>query len=135
MKIFIDQFCLSNGGEESPKVLSINGQQRVQGVPLLRGSVAVVYARGNRVNTVAFSVTREHPSPGAAEGFLFLHAATLPTSGALTFLCEDAEGAAVRYTAAASAVASDKGTQLGLVTTHQYTVVCGAIRGGELGPG
>lgn len=132
MKIFIDQFCLANGGDESPVGLSINGQQRVQSVALLRSSTADVYPRGNRVNTVTFAVTRTHASPGAAEGFLFFHAATLPASGDLTFLCEDAEGPAVRYTAAGAAVAADKGAQLGPSTTHQYTVVCGAIGGGEL---
>ena len=132
MKIFIDEFCLTNGGEESPTGLSINGQQRVQSVASLRGSVADVYPRGNRVNTVTFAITRTHASPGAAEGFLFFHAATLPASGGLTFLCEDAEGAAVRYTAADAAVAADKGTRAGLATTHQYTVVCGTISGGEL---
>ena len=132
MKIFIDQFCLSDGGEESPKGLSINGQQAVQSVPPLRGDMAEVYPRGSRVNTLAFAVTREHASDGAAEGFLFLHAATLPASGSLTFLCEDVNGATVRYTAATSAVASDKGTQLGITSTHQYTIVCGPISGGEL---
>ena len=132
MKVFIDQFCLSNGADESPKGLSINGQQSVQSVALLRGSTANVLPRGNRVNTVAFAVTRLHASGGAAEGFLFCHAATLPASGDLTFLCEDAMGATVRYLATASAVATDKGTLLGLSTTHQYTIVCGAISGGEL---
>ena len=132
MKIFIDQFRLANGGEESPKNLSINGQQAVQSVTALGSPTADVYPRGNRVNTVAFAVTREHASDAAAQGFLFLHAAKLPSGGTLTLLCEDADGEAVRYTAAASAVASDQGTQLGSTTTHRYALVCGAISGGEL---
>ena len=132
MKIFIDQFCLSNGGDESPRGLSLNGKQAVQSVPLLRGDAADVYPRGSRVNTVAFAVTREHASVAAAEGFLFLHAATLPSGGSLTFLCEDVDGETVRYTADASAVASDQGTQLGATSTHRYTLVCGPISGGEL---
>ena len=133
MRIFIDQFCLANGGEESPVGLSINGRQAVQSVSLLRGDVADVYPRGSRVNTVAFAVTRTHASPAVAEGFLFAHAANLPASGSLTFLCEDADGNAVRYTADTSAVTSDTGTQNGPATTHQYTVVCGVISGGEAG--
>ena len=132
MKIFIDQFCLSNGGDESPNGLSINGQQLVQSTALLQSATAAVTPRGNRVNTIGFAVTREHASHGAAEGFLFFHAVILPASGNVTFLCEDVDGSVVRYTAAGAAVASDKGTQLGITTTHQYTLVCGAIGGGEL---
>ncbi len=133
MRVFIDQFCLSNGDDESPKGLTINGKQQVQSVPLLRAAAAGVYPRGNRINTVTFAVTREHASHGAAEGFLFFHAARLPASGNLTFLCEDVDGGAVCYRAEAAAVSSDKGSQLGMTTTHQYTVVCGVISGGELG--
>ena len=133
MKIFIDQFCLADGGEESPKNLSINGQQAVQSVTALGSTTADVYPRGNRVNTVAFAVTREHASDVAAQGFLFQHAATLPSGGTVTFLCESVDGETVRYTGAASAVASDQGTQLGPTSTHRYTLVCGAISGGEPG--
>ena len=132
MRVFIGQFCLSNGEDESPKGLTLNGKQQVQSVPLLGGAVAGVYPRGNRVNTLTFAVTREHASHGAAEGFLFLHAATLPASGELTFLCEDADGGAVRYRASAAAVVSDEGSQVGVTTTHRYSLVCGVISGGEL---
>lgn len=134
MKIFIDQFCLSRGGDESPTDLSINGERQVQSVALLRGTAAALYPRGNRVLTITFAVTREHASHGAAEGFLFFHAATLPASGTLTFLCEDADGGAVRYAAEAAAVASDRGTQLGITTTHRYNLRCGVLQGGELRP-
>ena len=132
MKVFLDQFCLSQGGDESPAELSVNGRNAVQEVPLLRGSTAAIFARGGRINTVEFAVVRQHTSHGAAEGFLFFHAAMLPPGGTLTFLCEDADGAAVRYVAEAAAVASDQGTQAGVTTTHRYTLRCGAIRGGEL---
>ena len=133
MKIFIDQFCLADGGEESPKNLSINGQQAVQSVAALGSTTVDVYPRGNRVNTLVFTVTREHASDAAAQGFLFHHAATLPSGGDVTFLCEDANGEVVRYTAAASAVASDQGSQLGVTSTHRYALVCGVISGGEPG--
>ena len=133
MKIFIDQFCLADGGENSPKNLSINGQQAVQSVAALGSTTVDVYPRGNRVNTVAFAVTRAHASDAAAQGFLFHHTATLPSGGTVSFLCEDANGETVRYTAAASAVARDQGTQLGVTSTYRYTLVCGAISGGEPG--
>lgn len=126
MKIFIDQFCLSNGGNESPKDLTIHGERAVQSVPLLRGA-AGVFSRGNRVNTVAFAVTREHADYGAAEAFLWQHATALPASGSLELWCEATDGNGVRYTAAVSAVVSDKGSQNGLTTTHQYLLKCGEI--------
>lgn len=131
MRIFLDQFCLSNGGDESPQGLNVNGRHQVQSAALLRSATAAVYQRGNRVNTLTFAVTRDHASAGAAAAFLFRHAATLPASGDLTFLCEDADGGTVRYSAAASAVASDQGAQANATTTHRYTVLCGPIRGGE----
>ncbi len=131
MKIFLDQFCLANGEDELPKGLTINGKRQVQSVALLRGATAGVFPRGNRVNTVAFAVVRRHASIGAAEAFLCRHAARLPASGNLVLLCEEAEAGVVRYTAPASAVASDQGAQAEAVTTHRYTIVCGVIRGGE----
>ncbi len=132
MRIFIDQFCLVAGGGESPEGLSINGSQPVQISRLLHVANATVLPLGGRVNTIAFSVTREHTSHGAAEGFLFAHAATLPESGTATFLCEDVDGPQVQYAAAAVAVTADDGTLNGNHTTHRYTLVCGAITGGEL---
>ncbi len=135
MKILIDHFCLAAGGTESPGELSIDGQQPVQISRGLHAATASVLPLGGRVNTIAFAVTREHPSHGAAEGFLFAHAATLPESGQAVFLCEDLEGPQVQYTAAAAAVTADLGTRHGNQTTHKYTLVCGAITGGEPGKG
>ena len=132
MRILIDNFCLAAGGAESPGELSIDGKQPVQISRLLHAADANVLPLGGRVNTIAFSVTREHGSHGAAEGFLFAHAATVPESGQATFLCEDLEGPLVQYVAAAAAVSADLGTRNGNLTTHKYTLVCGAISGGEL---
>ena len=133
MRIFIDNFCLAAGGGESPEGLSINGEQTVQVTRFLNAANAGVMPLGGRVNTVAFAVTREHASQGAAAAFLFSHAATLPLSGDATFLCEDTEGPEVQYTALATAIRADQGTQEGSNTTHRYTLVCGVISGGELG--
>lgn len=132
MRILLDNFYLAAGGGESPVGLSIDGNQPVQISRLLHAATASVAALGGRVHTITFAVTREHPSHGAAEGFLFAHAATLPESGAATFLCEDVDGPQVRYAAAVAAVTVDHGTQNGNHTTHRYTLVCGGITGGEL---
>ncbi len=132
MKIFIDNFCLAAGGGESPEGLGINGSQPAQISRVLHAASAVVVPLGGRVNTITFAVTREHASQGAAAGFLFAHAATLPESGNATFLCQDADGPEVQYAAAAAAITADHGTQNGNHTTHRYTLMCGAITGGEL---
>ena len=132
MKIFLDQFCLAAGGDESPENLRVNGQRQVQTADFLRAADAGVFARGGRVNTLSFGITREHASYGAAESFLFAHAAVLPASGTLVVICEDAGGPQVRYAAHAAAVRTDEGTQRGITTTHVYTIVCGTITGGEL---
>ena len=132
MRIFINNFCLSPGGGESPEGLSILGEQPVQVTRFLQTAAASVASPGGRVHTVTFSITREHPSHGDAASFLFTHAATLPLGGNLTFLCEDTAGPQVQYAAAAAAISSDQGTQNGSNTTHRYTLVCGAITGGEL---
>ncbi len=132
MRIFIDHFCLAAGGGESPAALSINGSQPVQISRGLHAAAANVLPLGGRVNTLSFAVTRAHASHGAAEGFLFAHAATLPESGHATFLCEDVDGPQVQYAAAAAAITADHGTQNGNHTTHRYTLVCGALTGGEL---
>lgn len=133
MKILLGNFSLAAGGAESPEDLRIEGRREVQTVALLRAADSLVLARGNRQLSVSFSVTREHRTYGAAEGFLLAHAATLPTGGTVTFVCEDAHGAQVRYTAQAAAVRSDLGTQRGVTTTHAYLLLCGPISGGSVG--
>lgn len=132
MKIFLNRFVLAAGGDQSPENLRVNGKQSVQTANLLRADDAGVFPRGGRVNTITFATTREHASCGAAEAFLFTHAATLPSGGLLTAVCEDADGAQVRFQAQAAAVSADEGLQRGITTTHTYTLVCGAIGGGEL---
>lgn len=132
MKILLNRFVLAAGGDQSPENLRVNGQRSVQQVGYLRAAGPGVFARGDRTNTITFATTREHATYGAAEAFLFTHAATLPGSGTLTAICEDAGGAQVRYQAQAAAVTADEGTQRGITTTHTYTLVCGAISGGEL---
>ena len=132
MKIFLDRFCLAAGGGESPENFRVNGQRAVQTAEFLRAADAGVFARGGRTNTLSFAITREHASCGAAEAFLFAHAATLPADGTLTVICDDAVNPQVRYTAHEAAIGADEGTQRGVTTTHVYTVVCGTITGGEL---
>ena len=127
MKIFIEDFCLAGGGEAGPRELTVNGERQVQSVPALRGGVAGILPRGNRVNTVTFAAVRTHASHAAAEAFLLEHAALLPAGGALGFRCEGAGGGEARYRATASVVASERGSRNGLTTTHHYKIVCGEI--------
>ena len=131
MKILLGNFSLAAGDAESPEDLRIDGRREVQTATFLRAVGAAVLARGNRLCTVSFAITREHASYGAAESFLFSHAATLPASGAVRFICEDQDGAQVQYTALA-AVATDQGRQLGVTTTHRYQLICGSLTGGSV---
>ena len=133
MKILIDNFSLAAGGTESPEDLRIEGRREVQAVALLRAATATVLPRGNRLNTISFTITREHDTYGDAESFLFAHAATLPASGTVSFYCEDLGGAQVLYTAQAAAIRSDLGTQRGVTTRHAYVVACGPLTGGSVG--
>jgi hypothetical protein len=58
----------------------------------------------------------------------------MPDSGTLTIQTEPFEGSIIQYTALAAAVESDEGNQIaGIVTRHQYTIVCGALTGGSIG--
>ena len=133
MKILLGNFSLAAGGAESPEDLRVEGRREVQAVALLRAASAAVLPRGNRLNAISFTITREHASYGEAEGFLFAHAATLPASGTVSFFCEDLGGAQVLYTAEAAAIRSDFGAQRGITTTHRYQILCGPITGGSVG--
>lgn len=133
MKITLGNFSLADGGDASPEDLRVNGSYQVQTGQFLRGSVVSLFPRGNQANTITFACTREHASYAAAQAFLFTHAATLPTSGTVTFTSEDWEGGVTAYTAVAAAISGREGSQAGVTTRHQYTILCGALTGGSLG--
>ncbi len=133
MKITLGSFSLADGGDASPVGLRINGRYQVQTSGFLRAAASGIFPRGNQVNTITFACTREHASYAAASAFLITHAATMPTGGTLTVATEAWEGTVTKYTAAASAVEARDGTQEGVTTTHQYTILCGAFAGGSLG--
>jgi hypothetical protein len=134
MTITIGTFSLADGGDASPGDLRINGKHSVQTAEFLRAANVTPLARGNKVNTISFWCEREHTSYADAQSVLITHNATMPNSGALTIQTEPFEGGIIQFTAQAAAVESDEGTQIaGIVTRHQYTIICGQLTGGSLG--
>jgi hypothetical protein len=134
MKITLGTFSLADGGDASPGDLRIDGRHSVQTAEFLRASNVTPVARGNKVNTITFWCEREHASYADAQSFLITHNATMPDSGTLTIQTEPFEGGVIQFTAVAAAVESDHGAQIaGIVTRHQYTIICGQLTGGSIG--
>lgn len=134
MKITLGTFSLADGGDASPGDLRINGKHSVQAAEFLRVANITPFARGNKVNTITFWCEREHASYADAQSFLITHNATMPDSGTLIIQTEPFEGSVTQFTAFAAAVESDEGAQIaGIVTRHQYSVVCGQLTGGAIG--
>jgi hypothetical protein len=132
MTITIGNFSLADGGDASPGDLRINGKHSVQTAEFLRVSNATPFARGNKVNTITFWCVRDHASYADAQSFLISHNATMPDSGTLTITTEPFEGGITQFTVASAAVESDDGVQMGIATKHTYTVICGALTGGNI---
>ena len=65
----------------------LNGKQVVQDAQFLRARSAQPLARGNAVNVLQFSVTRQHVSVAEAAAFVLTAFSSLPGSGAATMVC------------------------------------------------
>ena len=133
MIITLGSFQLAPGGDASPEELRVNGLTKVQVAEYLRAANAIPFARGNAVNTLTFATTREWPDYGSAMAYLITHRATVPSSGVLKVVSEPQETTVISFSAAIAVLESDEGTIQGIVTRHQYKVVCGPLTGGSLG--
>lgn len=87
MKIRIGSTWLAPGGFEATQQLRVNGQQIIQEVEFFRAVAKQFYARGNRENSVSWSVTRSFGSQREADAFLFTHFNNLPNSGDVFIYC------------------------------------------------
>ena len=65
----------------------LNGRQIVQDAQFLRAVAAHPLARGNLVNQLRFSVTRQHASVAEAAAYALTAFSSLPQSGTATILC------------------------------------------------
>jgi len=93
MRISLNNVWLTNDGvsdlqswTDAHDVL-LNGKQIVQDAQFLRAVSVQPLARGNAVNVLQFSVTRQHPSVAEAAAYVLTAFGALPPSGTATVIC------------------------------------------------
>src|SRR5271155_5191236 len=93
MRISLNGIWLTNDGmtdlqswTDAHGVL-LNGRQMVQDAQFLRAVSALPLARGNAVNVLQFTVTRQHTSVAEAAAYMLTTFSSLPTSGTATVIC------------------------------------------------
>ena len=93
MRISLNNVWLTNDGitplqswTDAHEVL-INGQQVVQDAQFLRAVAAMPLARGNTVNVLQFSVTRQHVSVADAAAYVLTAFGAFPSSGTAQIIC------------------------------------------------
>jgi len=93
MKISLNNIWLTNDGATDLHLwtdahdIKLNGRQIVQDAQFLRALAAQPLARGNQVNVLRFTVTRQHASVAEASASLLTAFSSLPTSGTATLIC------------------------------------------------
>jgi hypothetical protein len=93
MRISLNTVWLTNDGiadlqswTDAHDVL-LNGRQVVQDAQFLRAVSAQPLARGNAVNVLEFTVTRQHVSVAEAAAYVLTAFGSLPMSGTATVIC------------------------------------------------
>jgi hypothetical protein len=93
MRISLNDIWLTNDGmsdlqswTDAHNVL-LNGKQVVQDAQFLRAVAAEPLARGNAVNVLQFTVTRQHVSVAEATAYVLTAFSSLPGSGTATVIC------------------------------------------------
>ncbi len=93
MRISLNNIWLTNDGETDlhgwtdAHDVRLNGRQIVQDAQFLRALAAQPLARGNRVNQLRFTVTRQHASVAEASAYVLTAFSSLPTDGMATLVC------------------------------------------------
>ena len=93
MRISLNNVWLTNDGMTDlndwtdANEVQLNGKQIVQDAEFLRAVAAQPLARGNRVNRLQFTVTRQHASVAAASAYVLTAFSALPASGTATIIC------------------------------------------------
>src|SRR5260221_14285642 len=93
MRISLNNIWLTNDGAADLRSwtdahdVHLNGRQIVQDAQFLRAVAAQPLARGNRVNMVRFTVTRQHASVAEAGAYVLTAFSSLPASGSGTGIC------------------------------------------------
>lgn len=93
MRISLNNIWLTNDGATDlhewtdAHDVRLNGRQMVQDAQFLRALAAQPLARGNQVNQLRFTVTRQHASVAEASAYLLTAFSSLPMSGVATIIC------------------------------------------------
>ena len=93
MRISLNNVWLTNDGESDLQSwtdahdVQLNGRQIVQDAQFLRALAAQPLARGNAVNQLRFTVTRQHASVAEAAAYVLTAFSSLPQSGTATIIC------------------------------------------------
>jgi hypothetical protein len=93
MRISLNNVWLTNDGATDLRTstdahdVRLNGKQLVQDAQFLRAVAAQPLARGNQVNQLRFTVTRQHVSVAEAAAYAVTAFSALPGSGLATIIC------------------------------------------------
>ena len=93
MRISLNSIWLTNDGMSDLQSwtdahdVRLNGRQIVQDAQFLRAVAAEPLARGNAVNLLQFTVTRQHVSVAEAAAYVLTAFSSLPGSGTATIIC------------------------------------------------
>jgi hypothetical protein len=93
MKISLNSIWLTNDGRTDLQSwtdahgVSLNGKQVVQDAQFLRAVGTQPLARGNQVNVLQFTVTRQHVSVAEAAAYVLTAFSSMPPSGTATVIC------------------------------------------------
>jgi hypothetical protein len=93
MRISINNVWLTNDGATDlhawtdAHAVQLNGRQIVQDAQFLRAVAAQPLARGNLVNQLRFTVTRQFASVAAASAYVLTAFSSLPPGGSVMIIC------------------------------------------------
>jgi hypothetical protein len=123
VKVKYGSLWLATGGKEAAQNVQLNGTQVVDVQQLFRAAAVRPVGRGNKADTLAFSVRLAKGTLRLAERFLLSHLAHLPTDGQLEIVCGRDSDSETFYNHAA--LVSVERTQLGVSPSIRYTFTCG----------
>lgn len=124
MRITFEEIVLADFDDALAKGVSVNGSVVFEAVDIVRAGRKRVYARGNQLVNLAFSVRREFASVKECETYLLTHFSLLPKSGLCLIECGTAAGDVTEvYLAGAVLAASPQGSYGGVSCEVGYQIV------------
>jgi hypothetical protein len=116
--------ALCDHGRESPSGLTPQALRSVEVLSFVQALFAKPKNRGNMLNQLTFSVSKEHTSHTAAQIYLFRLNETVPTVGTLDIELEDQRTHIEAFNATLEFAPMPI---IGVMTTVTYTIKYGAI--------